>query len=98
MLLCTFRPVDWCGCSPYAIADESFEKLQDAIKKSEKLFLARKFDASLSLTPINSLEDSFGPNKDSSLSGDLIMKIVVRLKNFSRLVQLLVEQLSSDIR
>lgn len=63
------RPIDWCGCSPYAIGDESFKILQQVLHESDKVFLARKFDASLNLTPINMLAENFGHKTGSKPPG-----------------------------
>ena len=63
------RPIDWCGCSPYAIGEESFNVLKQVLSNTDKVFLARKFDASLSLFPINTLEASFNQNTESRPEG-----------------------------
>ena len=49
-----------CACSPHFIGDTSFQKLTSILSQRPNMFFARKFDPSLDINPINSLEQSLG--------------------------------------
>jgi len=48
------RDVDWCGCSPMVFQMVDMEKVQKS--KSRQVFFARKFDAKISQTVINEID------------------------------------------
>ena len=48
------RDVDWCGCSPMVFQMGDMEKVQKS--KSRQVFFARKFDAKISQTVINEID------------------------------------------
>ena len=57
--------VDWCGCSPMVFQMDDWEKIRKS--KSREVFFARKFDAKISQSVINEI-DQWILSEDDSIS------------------------------
>ena len=63
--------VDWCGCSPMVFRMDDWEKIRKS--KPRQVFFARKFDAKISQTVINEIDQWIIDGSDDNSLGDRIL-------------------------